>query len=61
MYDDYIYFGDLEGYLHKLDPNTGETLGLQSTRLEAISQIEGFSNKIIAIDSAGSLSVFDLK
>ena len=61
VYDDYIYFGDLEGYLHKIDPNTGETLGLQSTRLEAISQIEAFSNKIIAIDSAGSLSVFDLK
>ena len=35
-----IYFGDLEGYLHKLNAQTGETIGQQATELEEIVQIE---------------------
>ena len=61
LYDDYLYFGDVEGYLHKVDPTTGETVGIQSTALEAVSQIEAFANKLIVQDSAGSVSTFELK
>ena len=61
LYDDYLYFGDVEGYLHKVDPTTGEIAGLQSTNLIAVSQIEAFANKLIVQDSAGSVSAFELK
>ena len=61
MYDDYIYFGDVEGYLHKVDPTTGEIVGLQATNLKSVSQIEAFANKLIVQDSAGSVSAFELK
>tara|TARA_B100000287_G_scaffold434620_1_gene499601 strand:- start:1193 stop:2371 length:1179 start_codon:yes stop_codon:yes gene_type:complete len=61
LYDDYIYFGDVEGYLHKVDPTTGEIVGLQATTLKAVSQIEAFANKLIVQDSAGSVSAFQLK
>ena len=55
-----IYFGDLEGYLHKLNAQTGETIGQQATELEEIVQIETRSGRLIAQDSSGSLSAFDL-
>ena len=61
LYDDYIYFGDVEGYLHKVDPATGEIVGLQATNLKSVSQIETFANKLIVQDSAGSVSAFELK
>ena len=61
LYDDYLYFGDIGGYLHKVDPATGEIVGLQSTTLTAVSQIEAFANKLIVQDSAGSVSAFELK
>ena len=61
LYDDYIYFGDVEGYLHKVDPATGEIIGLQATNLKSVSQIEAFANKLIVQDSAGSVSAFELK
>ena len=61
LYDDYVYFGDVEGYLHKVDPATGEIVGLQATNLKTVSQIEAFANKIIVQDSAGSVSAFELK
>ena len=61
LYDDYIYFGDVEGYLHKVDPATGEIVGLQATNLKSVSQIEAFANKLIVQDSAGSVSAFELK
>ena len=61
LYDDYIYFGDVEGYLHKIDPITGETVGLQATKLKAVSQIEASANKLIVQDNAGSVSAFELK
>ena len=55
-----IYFGDLEGYLHKLNAQTGEIIGQQATELEEIVQIEARSGRLIAQDSSGSLSAFDL-
>ena len=61
LYDDYVYFGDVEGYLHKVDPATGEIVGLQATNLKSVSQIEAFANKLIVQDSAGSVSAFELK
>ena len=61
LYDNYVYFGDVEGYLHKVDPATGETVGLQATNLKSVSQIEAFANKLIVQDSAGSVSAFELK
>ena len=61
LYDDYIYFGDVEGYLHKVDPATGKIVGLQATNLKSVSQIEAFANKLIVQDSAGSVSAFELK
>tara|TARA_B100000287_G_scaffold417557_1_gene453466 strand:+ start:603 stop:1781 length:1179 start_codon:yes stop_codon:yes gene_type:complete len=61
LYDDYLYFGDIEGYLHRIDVTTGEIVGLQQTKLKAVSQIEAFANKLIVQDSAGSISVFQLK
>ena len=61
LYDNYVYFGDVEGYLHKVDPATGEIVGLQATNLKSVSQIEAFANKLIVQDSAGSVSAFELK
>jgi hypothetical protein len=51
----------VEGYLHKVDPATGEIVGLQATNLKSVSQIEAFANKLIVQDSAGSVSAFELK
>ncbi len=61
LYDDYLYFGDIDGYLHKVEPMTGEILGVQPTELKSVSQIEAFANKMVVQDSAGSVSAFELE
>ena len=61
LYDDYLYFGDIDGYLHKVEPMTGEILGVQLTELKSVSQIEAFANKMVVQDSAGSVSAFELE
>lgn len=55
-----IYFGDLDGYIHAVNAQTGETVGQQPTELEGIIQIEARSEKLVVQDINGSLSVFNL-
>ncbi len=61
LYDDKVYFGDFEGYIHELDLTTGMITGLTKTNLESISQLEIFSNKLFAQDIDGSIVGFNLK
>ena len=61
IYDNFLYFGDIEGYLHKLNPETGDIIGLEETKLNAVTQIEAYANKIFAQDVAGSIYVFEIK
>ena len=44
IYENYLYFGDVEGYLHKVNPETGDIVGLENTRLKAVTQIEAYAN-----------------
>ena len=61
LYEDKIYFGDLEGYLHEIDASTGMITGLTSTDLKAIKQLEIFSDTLVVEDVDGAISGFDLK
>ena len=61
IYDNFLYFGDIEGYLHKLNPETGDIIGLEETKLNAVTQIEAYANKLFAQDVAGSIYVFEIK
>tara|TARA_Y100001958_G_C21213187_1_gene538737 strand:+ start:283 stop:1461 length:1179 start_codon:yes stop_codon:yes gene_type:complete len=61
IYDNFLYFGDIEGYLHKLNPETGDIIGLEETKLNAVTQIEAYANKLFAQDVAGSVYVFEIK
>ena len=60
LYDDKVYFGDLEGYIHEIDPETGMISGLTETNLKSIRQIVIYSDKLVAQDVEGSVSAFDL-
>ena len=60
LYDDKVYFGDLEGYIHEIDPVTGMISGLTETNLKSIRQIVIYSDKLVAQDIEGSVSAFDL-
>lgn len=60
LYDDQIYFGDFEGYIHKINPENGMIAGLTKSNLKAIQQISIYSDKLIAQDKDGSVSGFDL-
>ena len=60
LYDDKVYFGDLEGYIHEIDPETGMISGLTETNLKSIKQIVIYSDKLVAQDIEGSVSAFDL-
>ena len=60
LYDDKVYFGDLEGYIHEIDPETGMISGLTETNLKSIKQIVIYSDKLVAQDVEGSVSAFDL-
>ena len=60
LYDDKVYFGDLEGYIHEIDPVTGMISGLTETNLKSIRQIVIYSDKLVAQDVEGSVSAFDL-
>jgi len=60
LYDDQIYFGDFEGYIHKINPENGMITGLTKSNLKAIQQISIYSDKLIAQDKDGSVSGFDL-
>ena len=60
LYDDKVYFGDLEGYIHEIDPETGMISGLTETNLKSIRQIVIYSDKLVAQDIEGSVSAFDL-
>lgn len=60
LYDDKVYFGDLEGYIHEIDPVTGMISGLTETNLKSIKQIVIYSDKLVAQDVEGSVSAFDL-
>ena len=51
----------MEGYLHKVNPETGDIVGLENTRLKAVTQIEAYANKLFAQDVAGSVYVFEIK
>ena len=61
IYENYLYFGDVEGYLHKVNPETGGIVGLEETKLTAVTQIEAYANKLFAQDVAGSVYVFEIK
>ncbi len=61
IYENYLYFGDVEGYLHKVNPETGGIVGLEETKLNAVTQIEAYANKLFAQDVAGSIYVFEIK
>jgi len=61
IYENYLYFGDVEGYLHKVNPETGSIVGLEETKLTAVTQIEAYANKLFAQDVAGSVYVFEIK
>ena len=61
IYENYLYFGDVEGYLHKVNPETGDIVGLEETKLKAVTQIEAYANKLFAQDVAGSVYVFEIK
>tara|TARA_A100001388_G_scaffold115644_1_gene85261 strand:+ start:2473 stop:3651 length:1179 start_codon:yes stop_codon:yes gene_type:complete len=61
IYENYLYFGDVEGYLHKVNPETGDIVGLEDTKLKAVTQIEAYANKLFAQDVAGSVYVFEIK
>ena len=61
IYDNYLYFGDVEGYLHKVNPETGDIVGLEETKLKAVTQIEAYANKLFAQDVAGSIYAFEIK
>ena len=61
IYENYLYFGDVEGYLHKVNRETGSIVGLAATKLTAVTQIEAYANKLFAQDVAGSVYVFEIK
>tara|TARA_B000000565_G_scaffold242262_1_gene207691 strand:+ start:1796 stop:2974 length:1179 start_codon:yes stop_codon:yes gene_type:complete len=61
IYENYLYFGDVEGYLHKVNPETGDIVGLEDTKLKTVTQIEAYANKLFAQDVAGSVYVFEIK
>ena len=61
IYENYLYFGDVEGYLHKVNPETGDIVGLEDTKLKAVTQIEAYADKLFAQDVAGSVYVFEIK
>ena len=61
IYENYLYFGDVEGYLHKVNPETGSIVGLEETKLTAVTQIEAYANKLFAQDVACSVYVFEIK
>lgn len=60
LHDDRLYFGDFEGYIHEINPVNGMITGLTKTNLKAIKQIAIYSDKLIAQDTDGSISGFDL-
>jgi len=60
LYGNQLYFGDLDGYLHSVDPNTGQTNGIKRTGLENIKQIEISSNTLAVQDQAGKLKVYEI-
>jgi len=60
LHDDKLYFGDFEGYIHEINPVNGMITGLTKTNLKAIKQIAIYSDKLIAQDTDGSISGFDL-
>lgn len=60
LYDDRIYFGDFEGFIHEVNPENGMITGLTKTELKSIKQIAIYSDKLIAQDTDGSISGFDL-
>ena len=47
--------------MHKVDPATGEIVGLQSTNFKLFLKLKPSANKLIVQDSAGSVSVFRTK
>ena len=60
LYDDKLYFGDFEGYIHEINPENGMITGLVKTELKSIKQIAIYSDKLIVQDTDGSISGFDL-
>lgn len=60
LYDDKLYFGDFEGFIHEINPENGLITGLVKTELKSIKQIAIYSDKLIVQDTDGSISGFDL-
>ena len=60
LYDNRLYFGDFEGYIHEINPENGMITGLVKTELKSIKQIAIYSDKLIVQDTDGSISGFDL-
>ena len=50
-----LIFGDLEGYLHVLDPLNGSTIGRKKISKKPIKTIFSRSNSLYAIDEAFNL------
>ena len=58
LYNNKLYFGDLDGFLHSVSAESGETLGVKRTNLDEVKQIEVVSNTLAVQDQAGKLKVY---
>ena len=60
LLDGDLYFGDLDGFLHLVDADSGETKGINRTSLGAINQVSTNNNSLAATDISGKLKLFEI-
>ena len=60
IHDGNLLFGDYEGYIHKLNLQNGEILGISKSKLNSIKNIAVISNDLIIQDDLGSIEVLSI-
>lgn len=60
LLDGDLYFGDLDGFLHLVDAESGDIKGINRTSLGAINQVSTNNNSLAATDISGKLKLFEI-
>ena len=55
-----LFFGDIDGFIHKIDAEDGKILGIENARMGHIKQLSLSSRKIFVLDFQGRLKAFEI-
>ena len=53
-----LFFGDIDGFIHRIDAEDGIILGIENARMGHIKQLSSSSRKIFVLDFQGRLKAF---